>query len=298
VTLTVTGVSALNVECPDVKKKSFVIKPIPVASFTAPPACEEQSIVFTNRSFIAPGADPIVQWEYNFGDKDTTGNRIVKNNPSSTSHLYKTPGSYVAVLTVTAGIQGQDPSLGCVSDPQFLQINVLNKPNAEFGMTNNPAVVQEPIYFSDFSTPSPFIKAWYWQFGDDAASSEQAPSHAYQIGGLYTIILTITDEAGCQDTATKIIDVSLLPQVAAAFSPNGDGTNDVLHVKGGPFQSMVFRIYNNWGQLLFETSDQTIGWDGKWNGVAQPNGVYVWTLVADMYNNRQVKKNGDVTIIR
>lgn len=90
----------------------------------------------------------------------------------------------------------------------------------------------------------------------------------------------------------------MLPQVPAAFSPNDDNVNDLLHVMGGPFQGLNFKVYNNWGQLLFETTDQKIGWDGKWNGTPQPNGVYVWTLIADMYNNRQVKLNGDVTIIR
>ena len=95
-----------------------------------------------------------------------------------------------------------------------------------------------------------------------------------------------------------VIEVSLLPQVPAAFSPNNDGVNDLLHVMGGPFENMLFRVYNNWGELLFETKDQKTGWDGQWNGTVQPNGVYVWTLVVDMYNNRQVKKNGDVTIVR
>lgn len=298
VTLTVTGISALNVECSDVTSKTFTVKTLPVASFTAPPACQDMPVNFTNRSTSPLGADPIIQWEYNFGDKDTTKNRIIKTNPSGVSHLYKTPGSYFASLTVTAGVQGSDASSGCVSEPAFLQVDVLIKPKAEFGMTNNPAVVLEPIYFSDFSQPVGNIKAWYWQFGDDAASSEQAPSHIYQLANLYTIKLTITDAAGCQDTITKDIGVNLLPQVPAAFSPNGDATNDVLHVMGGPFQNILFRVYNNWGQLLFETNDQKIGWDGKWNGHDQPNGVYVWTLVVDMYNNRQVKLNGDVTIIR
>lgn len=298
VSLTVTGVSALNVECSDEIQKSFTIKPLPVASFSAPPACEDLPVVFTNRSTSPPGADPIIRWEYNFGDRDPLNNSIIKTNPSSTSHTYFTPGSYFASITVTAGTQGSDPALGCISDPTFIQVNVLTKPVAEFGLTNNPAVVLEPIYFSDFSQPFGTIAQWYWQFGDDAASSEAAPNHAYQLAGIYTITLTITDIAGCQDTISKTIGVNLLPQVPAAFSPNNDEVNDLLHVMGGPFQNLNFKVYNNWGQLLFETTDQRQGWDGTWNGQAQPNGVYVWTLVVDMYNNRQVKLNGDVTIIR
>lgn len=298
VTLTVTGVSALNVECADVVKKNYVVKPLPVASFSAPAACEDMTVSFTNRSTTLPGGDPIINWEYNFGDKDTTGNRIIKTNPSSVSHVYNTAGSYFASITVTAGIQGSDPSQGCISEPQLIQVDVFKKPVAEFGLTNNPAVALEPIYFSDFSQPLGTIKQWYWQFGDDASSNEQAPSHVFQLSGLYEVELTITDLAGCQDSIVKQIAINLLPQVPAAFSPNNDNNNDLLHVMGGPFQNFTFRVYNNWGQLLFETNDQKIGWDGTFNGQDQPNGVYVWTLVVDMYNNRQVKLNGDVTIVR
>jgi gliding motility-associated-like protein len=89
-----------------------------------------------------------------------------------------------------------------------------------------------------------------------------------------------------------------LPQVPTAFTPNNDNNNDLLFVKGGPFDKLVFKVYNNWGELLFETNDQKKGWDGTKNGIQQPVGVYVWTLEADMYNNRVIKKHGDVTLIR
>ena len=90
----------------------------------------------------------------------------------------------------------------------------------------------------------------------------------------------------------------MIPQVPTGFTPNGDGANDKLFVKGGPFNKMIFRVYNNWGEKIFETTDQTNGWDGTKNGVEQPVGVYVWTLEVDLYNNRTVKKNGDVTLMR
>jgi gliding motility-associated-like protein len=298
VTLTVTGVSLLNVECPDVIQKKVTVKTLPVANFLPSPACEDKPVVFTNKSFAPPGSDPVIQWEWKFGDVDTTGNHIFRNSGTSITHQYSSPGSYLAVLTITAGIPGSDPALGCVSDPRVISIDVSSKPEAEFGMTNNPTVAQEPVYFSDFSRPKENIAGWYWEFGDGDASSEQAPSHTYLSAGLYLIRFTVFDAAGCTDTATKLIDVSLLPQVPAAFSPNRDGNNDLLFVKGGPFEKMLFRVYNNWGELLFETNDQKDGWDGKKDGVDQPVGVYVWTLVVDMYNNRQVKKNGDITLLR
>ncbi len=300
VTLTVTGVSLLNVNCPDVWDTVIKIKPLPIADFKISPACQGFPVTFTNRSIAPPGSDPINRWKWEFGDSIAFNvPPLITGVPTTTvSHAYGTPERFSAFLTVTATPAGLSPSLGCVSDPHREYVDVFSKPKAEFGLTNNPSVVQEPVYFSDFTTPVGNIAQWFWEFGDDGASTDQAPVHTYQKAGIFSIKLTVTDLAGCKDTLRKNIDVTLLPQVPGGFTPNKDGVNDLLFVKGGPFENMVFRVYNNWGELVWETSDQTIGWDGTKNGVEQPAGVYIWTLVADMYNNRQVKKNGDVTLIR
>ena len=300
VTLTVTGVSLLNVECPDVWDTLIRIKPLPLADFKVSPACQEFPVIFTNQSIAPPGSDPIVAWKWEFGDS------ILNNVPplftgiptTTVSHSYGSPERFQAFLTVTATPAGVSPSLGCVSEPHREYVDVFSKPKAEFGLTNNPSVVKEPVYFSDFTTPVGNIAQWYWDFGDEGGSTDEAPVHTYERAGIFSIKLTVFDKAGCKDTLRKNIDVTLLPQVPGGFTPNGDGLNDLLFVKGGPFENMLFRVYNSWGELVFETADQLVGWNGKKNGVEQPVGVYVWTLVADMYNNRQVKKNGDVTLIR
>jgi len=165
-------------------------------------------------------------------------------------------------------------------------------------MTNNPSVAQEPVYFSDFSTPTGSIFNWSWHFGDENTDTIANPTHIYENAGIYIISLTVFDKNGCSDSTSRSIEIQLLPQVPTAFTPNNDNTNDFLFVKGGPFQSLKFRVYDNWGILIFETTDQKIGWDGKKSGIEQPVGPYVWTLEVDMYNNRTVKKNGDVTLIR
>lgn len=298
VTLTVTGVSALNTECPDVWDTIIRIKPLPIADFSVAPACQDYPVVFINRSIAPPGSDPIVQWKWEFGDSVGLAPLFTGVPTTTVSYAYPSAERYSAFLTVTATPVGASPSVGCVSEPHREYVDVFPKPKAEFGLTNNPSVVQEPVYFSDFTTPVGNIAQWYWDFGDDGSSDEQAPVHTYQQAGIFSIKLTVIDFAGCIDTLRKEIDVTLLPQLPGAFTPNGDGVNDLLFVKGGPFEKMLFRVYNNWGELIWETSDQNLGWDGRKNGVEQPVGVYIWTLVVDMYNNRQVRKNGDVTLIR
>ncbi|PBQ34747.1 hypothetical protein CNR22_24215 [Sphingobacteriaceae bacterium] len=300
VTLTVTGQSLLNIECSDVFDTLIRIKTLPIADFRVAPACQDFQVVFTNQSLAPPGSDPIIAWKWEFGDSiQFNAPPLYTSFPTTTvGHVYTSPERFSAFLTVTATPVGASRSIGCVSEPHREYVDVFSKPKAEFGLTNNPSVVQEPVYFSDFTTPAGNIAQWYWEFGDEGASTEQAPVHTYQQAGIFSIKLTVTDFAGCQDTLRKDIDVTLLPQLPGGFTPNGDGVNDLLYIKGGPFASMLFRVYNSWGELVFETSDQTLGWDGRKNGVEQPVGVYVWTMVVDMYNNRQVKKNGDVTLIR
>lgn len=284
VSYTVTGTNnSVNppLQCPDTISKRITIYPLPVPEFTVNNTCQDMQSNFTDATIVSVGN--ITGWNWQFGDGSPNG--TIKNP----THTYTNQGTYNVILTATS-------NYSCSASITKL-ITVNPKPNAEFGMTNNPSVAQEPIYFSDFSTPPPFTN-WYWNFGDESSSQEQNPSHSYENAGIYLITLTVYDANNCSDTISKLVEITLLPQVPTAFTPNGDNNNDLLFVKGGPFQKMLFRLYNNWGELLFETTDQNIGWDGRKNGVDQPLGVYVWTLEADMYNNRQVKKNGDVTLIR
>ena len=96
------------------------------------------------------------------------------------------------------------------------------------------------------------------------------------------------------------------PKVPSGFTPgNGDAQNDLLWVFGGPFRELEFKIYNNWGELIFESTDvgdcsphTCIGWDGTKAGVAQPMGVYIWTLKAVSVDDQPHEASGDVTLIR
>lgn len=293
ITLTVTGTSTIGlgtpVQCQDVKDTILVIKALPVADFSVNNSCQNQPTVFSNLStFTITQGDAIQFYQWSFGDgKDT----LTGPGTTTVGHTYTQTASYSAILTLTT-------TAGCVSDPKILPINIFPQPEAEFGITNNPNVVLEPVYFSDFTTPVGNINYWFWEFGDGSSSTFSAPVHTYLDPGVYSITLTVTDAQGCRDVLVKDLDVTMLPQLPTAFTPNGDGNNDVFYLKGGPFEKILFRVYNNWGELIFETTDPRVGWDGTWRGVDQPVGVYVWTFVVDMYNNRQVRKNGDVSLIR
>ncbi len=105
---------------------------------------------------------------------------------------------------------------------------------------------------------------------------------------------------GCLDSA--FVNVIMWPPsrlgVPTAFSPNGDGINDVLYVKGSNFQEMTFRIYDRYGKLVFETSDQAQGWDGNVDGLRQEQEVYTYYLKVIYADSGYAEEKGNITLLR
>jgi gliding motility-associated-like protein len=155
------------------------------------------------------------------------------------------------------------------------------------------------VDFTDLSTGA---AAWFWDFGNSSTSTQQNPSQNYQTAGSYTVTLVITSSGGCSDTAVAVVtpEEQILKPVAipTGFTPNGDSKNDVLHVLGGPFSEVDFRIYNDWGNLVYSTTDPLGGWDGTYQGKPQPGGVYIYTVVGITIDGNPVRMSGNVTLIR
>lgn len=86
--------------------------------------------------------------------------------------------------------------------------------------------------------------------------------------------------------------------VPNAFTPNGDGKNDVLYVRSETIKSLSFYIYSQWGEQIFYSNSVSVGWDGNYKGSRQPVGVYVYYLKAIMENGRELNKKGTITLIK
>jgi gliding motility-associated-like protein len=84
-----------------------------------------------------------------------------------------------------------------------------------------------------------------------------------------------------------------------AFSPNGDGLNDRLRpIWRGIAQVRYFRVFNRYGQVIFETSDPQVGWDGTFKGKQQMPGNYVWEAAGYGFRGNSVRQLGNVVLIR
>lgn len=276
VTLTVTSTNG----CVDTLQQAVNVYPFPQPAFVTNGHCLNEGVAFSDQSTI-PSPETVVAWSWNFGDSNSS----TTQNPS---HNYTAPGTYNVTLIVVSNHGCQDT----ITTP----VVVNPSPTAAFTSTPPSANVQQQISFIDQSVTN--IVAWQWDFGDNATATQQNPSHSYTDPGTYPVMLVVTDANGCVDTTYYDIIISIPPVVPSAFTPNGDGENDVFYVRGGPFTEMELRIYNNWGEQLFLSRTQQQGWDGTRDGVPQPVGVYVYTVYAKTGDGKEYRLSGDVTLLR
>ncbi len=113
--------------------------------------------------------------------------------------------------------------------------------------------------------------------------------------------LTVTDDIGCIGHDTMFVRVYPGPayHVPNAFSPNGDGLNDIFRVvPAGISNTEWFRVFNRFGQLVFETNQWLKGWDGTFKGKKQPMGNYVWMLKGTDKNGKVIEMKGTVLLIQ
>lgn len=117
----------------------------------------------------------------------------------------------------------------------------------------------------------------------------------------YTVVV---GKGPCSETLTVHVDAyseGCLDKdafVPNTFTPNNDGQNDILYVRGIKVDDLYFAVYNRWGEIVFETKDKTKGWDGKYKGKDSDAGVFGWYVRAKCVNGGEAFKKGNVTLIR
>lgn len=116
-----------------------------------------------------------------------------------------------------------------------------------------------------------------------------------------TIIVKALDPYGCKDVVSAPYTETTYPDkiyIPNAFTPNGDGLNDVLQVYGRGIKELQFMVFNQWGEKVFEANSPSVTWDGTHNGKALPSGVYLYVCKAVLTNNVVIEKKGSVNLIR
>lgn len=117
-------------------------------------------------------------------------------------------------------------------------------------------------------------------------------------------VVQFADSNGCPNTDTVRIFIKptlcMEPEIFIpnAFSPNDDGHNDLLFVRGNTIRELLLRIYNRWGEKVFETNNPSSGWNGLYKGAKVQPGVYDYYLEATCVNNEKFFKKGNITVLR
>jgi gliding motility-associated-like protein len=168
---------------------------------------------------------------------------------------------------------------------------------------NVPAPVQDDFLLTDtlkcdYSTisvaPDRAFTSYSW------SSGQTTPSIQVMNPGIYT--LTVTDSNACTGMESINVMDSTCPQyvyLPNAFTPNGDGRNDVFRpIFAGPTSDFKFAIFDRWGRRVFESSNPSVGWDGTTGGKPQPAGMYVWECLYHLYQKPAASQKGTVMLIR
>lgn len=181
-----------------------------------------------------------------------------------------------------------------VSKPSFSQL-------FPFTISDSVPIGKRILLISDQQSP---YFTYLWQ-PSDLMETPNAPQTFTNIQSDTIYKLSIFDDStGCTYRGSLRVDVydDLCREpnifIPSAFTPNGDLNNDVLYVRGELIESAHFQIFNRWGELIFESNDLTIGWDGTYQGENAPAAVYVYQLKAKCWSGEEYLAKGDVTLIR
>jgi gliding motility-associated-like protein len=211
------------------------------------------------------------------------GTNIVWVNPTVTTTYF--------VTSVTEN--------GCVIN-NAVNVNVDNLPNLTTDAWANNDTIFEGGFTQLNVTPNGYAYNWIpSEYLNDP--NTQFPNASPPVTTTY--IVTINGN-GCFKTDTVIVYVTEIicdePYIFVpnAFTPNGDGINDVLYVRAHPTSEIVFRVYDRWGELVFETFDETIGWNGIFKGKESDPAVFDYYLEVLCPGAEKFFKKGNVTLIR
>ncbi|MGF1585763.1 MAG: PKD domain-containing protein [Bacteroidales bacterium] len=281
-----------NDNCSDATSHRIYIQPpMPVASFDLPDrGCIPHTVRFTNTSVYGHS----YYWDFDDGN---TSREI------EPTHTFTQPGVYQVRLTVT-GEGGEHFT--------YREVEAYRKPFVHFKAV--PDTVLLPDANAQLYNMSEYGVRYEWDFGDGNYSAEKEPSHLYTALGVYDINLSVWTEHGCTDNLyierAVTVDGEGLIIFPNAFRPSTFGPSGGYYDLADPASNAIFhpywegvskyrlRIYNRWGEFLFESNDIMQGWDGYYNGKLSKQDVYVWKVWVSFTNGSKLVDAGDVTLMR
>lgn len=194
--------------------------------------------------------------------------------------------------TVTYYVEFTDEE-ACIISNDSVQVITSPIPDVELMADMILAVEGAPVTLTAIST---FNNLTYeWSDGESSVDSVIVNP----LDNPTTYMVTVTTEEGCSNTASIDINTEAAEgEVPNVFTPNNDDTNDFFNiVSAAPFEVTEFRVYNRWGQLVYNNETPSTGWDGTFKGNLAPSDVYVYYVIYTI-NGVEKEDRGDVTLVR
>ncbi len=267
----------------DEQTTSVTVYPKPTVGFRANviSGCSGFTVQFTNTS---TGAN---SYAWDFGDGSPIDPRV---NPT---HTYSgNPQSFSVTLVATNTLNCSDP----LTRTDYIRI--VGPPKAEFTVLP-AATINIPDYTFSFKNQSTEgAETFKWTFGDGTESTLKDPTHKYADTGKFVVTLRAYNQTGCVDSLQNEVRIVGVP--GYLFVPNSfiPGSTSVpltnFMAKGSGMASWKMTIFNKWGQVIWETTKlddgkPLEGWDGTYNGVQQPQGIYFWKIDVQFINGTEWK---------
>ena len=276
-------------DCHVFDEVSITYKVVPEAGFTADTlqGCSPLTVRFSDASLDAR------EFNWDFGDGTTS---IIRNPV----HTFTLPGNYEVSLTVP-GPDGKKSKY-----TQF--VRVYGHPLSSFDAA--PQLVFLPDDKVHFVNKSINADKFLWSFGDGNTSEEKNPTYQYDHEGMYTVTLTVWNEYGCDADTTKesfvearqggfiVFPNTFAPRETTTGNVSIYGINSTFRPVYQDVETFHMQIFNRWGQLIFETDDINLGWDGRFNGSLAAEGLYVWIAKGKFASGKEYNMSGQVLIIK
>ena len=259
--------------------------------------CARNCITFVNQTDTMAGGPQTYTWTFRGGSPATS----TVQNPVV---CYNFPGKYDVILQVanpypkinpTGAAPGSTFAIGTLS-----YVKVVDIPNVTIvapGQMRSDTVVR---FGQSVNLNGSGALSYEWSPGYNISSLTK-PKVTVNPFKTTQYILTGFNSKNCVSSDTiNVIVVEDCGEmyVPNAFTPNNDGANDVLYVRGICLQSLTFMVFNRWGEKVFETADQSVGWDGTYKGEEMNTGVFVYRLEGKTYDGKGFSAKGNITLIR
>ena len=226
---------------------------------------------------------------WDFGDGSTAGGNVV-------TKCFTRSGNY--------DIKSKFVDMNGCSNTATFTVGTDPIPVADFNYASGKPIINEVVEFTDASHGANIMN-WSWNFSHlkNKVVLKQNTSLVYEEAGTYVVALIVISDMGCRDTAVKSIvigeDFGLF--VPDAFSPNGDGLNDLFQPKGYGIVKYELNVFDRWGERMFSTQDFNTGWDGTFvrrGGEPVKEDVYVWSVKVISVFGKSKEFHGTVTLLK